>query len=208
MFPQDGGAVDVRSWDLAVIKWREMPVQIGRKPESGFNNPLRLLSDCHRRIEQFLGVLIQVCGTDEGAKLGPEETVALEKALEYFRNAAPKHTADEEESLFPRLRAGPEAQATINCMDALESDHAAAGRDHETVEALGREWLKTGKLDSGNRQEMKLTLERLARMYAKHIEIEDKELFPLAERVLSPDALAKVGEEMAERRGVHARQGR
>ena len=34
-----------------------------------------------------------------------EETrVALESALRYFREAAPKHTADEEESLFPRLR--------------------------------------------------------------------------------------------------------
>jgi hypothetical protein len=29
---------------------------------------------------------------------------ALETALKYFREAAPMHTADEEESLFPLLR--------------------------------------------------------------------------------------------------------
>jgi hypothetical protein len=34
------------------------------------------------------------------------------------------------------------------------------------------------------------------------IEIEDKDLFPLAARVLTEDALAEVGREMAKRRGA------
>jgi len=36
--------------------------------------------------------------------LTEETRAALESALRYFREAAPKHTADEEESLFPRMR--------------------------------------------------------------------------------------------------------
>jgi hypothetical protein len=36
--------------------------------------------------------------------LNEEQRGAFEAALRYFREAAPKHTADEEESLFPRLR--------------------------------------------------------------------------------------------------------
>jgi hypothetical protein len=36
--------------------------------------------------------------------LTEETRAALETALRYFREAAPKHTADEEESRFPRLR--------------------------------------------------------------------------------------------------------
>ena len=37
-----------------------MPVRIGGRPEHGFDEPLGLLSDCHRRIERFLGVLAAV----------------------------------------------------------------------------------------------------------------------------------------------------
>ena len=31
-----------------------MPITIGAAPEGSFAEPLRLLSDCHRRIERFL----------------------------------------------------------------------------------------------------------------------------------------------------------
>lgn len=182
-----------------------MPIQIGQKPESGFNNPLGLLSDCHRRIEQFLAVIIKVCDTADGAPMVSPEIDALENALEYFRNAAPKHTDDEEDSLFPRLRAAPGGQAALDCMAVLESDHAAANRDHEKVDAFAREWLDTGILDPRDLREMKRALERLSRIYARHIATEDRELFPLAARVLPAEVLAEVGREMAERRVFNAK---
>ena len=37
-----------------------MAVQLGAKPEHSFDEPLGLLSDCHRRIEKFLDVMIRV----------------------------------------------------------------------------------------------------------------------------------------------------
>jgi hemerythrin-like domain-containing protein len=179
-----------------------MPVQIGQKPESGFNNPLGLLSDCHRRIEQFLKVLIQVCETADGAPMTPPQIAALQNALEYFRNSAPKHTADEEVSLFPRLRVSADGRAALDCTAELECDHQAANRDHQKVEALAQEWLSNRSLDAPQMREMQQALQRLAGMYARHIAIEDQELFPLAARVLQAEALAEVGREMAERRGL------
>ena len=79
-----------------------MPVQIGAQSHS-FSDPTGLLSDCHRRIEMFLGTLERVASVID-RPLTEETRPALESALRYFREAAPKHTADEEESLFPRLR--------------------------------------------------------------------------------------------------------
>ncbi len=180
----------------------DMPVQIGRKPESDFNDPLGLLSDCHRRIEQFLETIVQVCEKAAGGFLAPPEATALEKALQYFREAAPKHTADEEDSLFPRLRSLGAGRSALRCMEGLEEDHEVAGRAHEAVDSLGRRWLERGFLADVELLEMRQALKRLAGLYARHIEIEDKELFPLAGRVLAPEALAEVGREMAERRGV------
>jgi hemerythrin-like domain-containing protein len=179
-----------------------MAIQIGQKPESDFNNPLGLLSDCHRRIERFLDVLVRLCAKGAGAFLTPSETAAMEKALQYFRESAPKHTADEEQSLFPRLRKASGGQELLKCMEMLESDHATADRDHRAVDLLGRRWIERGNLLDVELLEMKQALQRLSHLYARHIEIEDKKLFPLAAQVLAANALAEVGGEMAERRGA------
>lgn len=178
-----------------------MPVQIGQK-ESDFSNPLGLLSDCHRRIERFLGVLIKICERSKGGEIQADERTALQTALAYFRKSAPQHTADEEDSLFPRLRASGQAETVLDCLTELESDHQVASRDHAIVDGLGTRWLTERKLTEERAQEMNLALARLARLYARHIDIEDAELFPLALRVLPADQLAAVGREMADRRGI------
>lgn len=87
-----------------------MPVQIGAHAHS-FSDPTGLLSDCHRRIKMFLGSLQHVAEVID-RPLTDDARAALESALRYFRESAPKHTADEEESLFPRLvthYGGPDA---------------------------------------------------------------------------------------------------
>lgn len=37
-----------------------MLIKIGHRPDHGFDEPLGLLSDCHRRIEHFLRVLTAI----------------------------------------------------------------------------------------------------------------------------------------------------
>src|ERR1700761_783023 len=81
-----------------------MAIQIGAKPDSGFDDPIGMLKDCHRRIESFLGILCVVVEREQGRTLRDEERVAVQAALQYFRTGGKRHTADEEESLFPRLR--------------------------------------------------------------------------------------------------------
>src|SRR5690606_12809991 len=79
-----------------------MLIRIGQGTDHGFDQPLGLLSDCHRRIERFLGLLVAVTRTRKGGPLPSADRQALERALEYFATAGPRHSADEEESLFPR----------------------------------------------------------------------------------------------------------
>ena len=79
-----------------------MPVQIGVKSHN-FTDPTGLLSDCHRRVEMFLGMLVAVADVIDHPVTADTGRL-LDSALRYFVQAAPKHTADEEESLFTRLR--------------------------------------------------------------------------------------------------------
>jgi len=180
-----------------------MPVVIGAKPESSFADPVGLLQDCHRRIERFLSVLSQVSGR---ASLSAEERQSLEAALRYFREAAPRHTADEEESLFPRLRAGQtsESKAALAKIDALENDHAQAGRLHAEVEKLGQKRLAGGSLAAEESRRFSDLVADLVQLYTGHIAVEENEVFPLAASMLDQSQRASVGAEMAARR---AQQG-
>jgi hemerythrin-like domain-containing protein len=181
-----------------------MAIQIGAKPESSFDDPLGLLSDCHRRIEKFLAQLIRVTEMAKGGTLAESQEEALAVALRYFAKAAPLHTQDEETSLFPRLRdtEAPEAQNALAALDALESDHRAADIAHEEVDRLGRRWLREGNLSPDETARLLAVLQKLQALYAAHIAVEDKQVFPLAGRLLETSALAGLGREMATRRGL------
>jgi len=179
-----------------------MPVEIGKKREASFDDPLGLLSDCHRRIERFLGVLVKLSERGTGVTLEADERASLEASLNYFRNSAPRHTADEEDSLFPRLRASERASEVSAALARLEGDHETAERDHAAVDQLGARWLNDGHLNDEDAKLLRETVARLAQLYASHIALEDRELFPLAGRILGASELAEVGQEMADRRGV------
>ncbi|MEW6206729.1 MAG: hemerythrin domain-containing protein [Acidobacteriota bacterium] len=179
-----------------------MAVTIGGKAENDYTNPLGMLSDCHRRIERFLRTLITVTDQARGRELSREERDALETALRYFREAAPRHTEDEEESLFPRMRACPQAAATLERLDALHTDHEVADSLHEEADLLGREWLTEGSLSTESVRRLIEALKELRAIYERHIAEEDTRIFPLAAEILPRDAIEALAREMASRRSV------
>lgn len=180
-----------------------MSLQIGEQPLPTFQDPLALLSDCHRRIERFLRDLITVVEQARGGRLSPVQRDALETALRYFREAAPRHTQDEEESLFPRMRsaATPGCRKALDQLARLESDHQTAVEGHVMVEQLGRQWLNAGQLSTSETGLLANILNRLRATYDRHIAIEDQEVFPVAGRVLTSSEIEAIGREMARRRG-------
>ena len=178
------------------------------KIENDFDNPLGLLSDCHRRIENFLEQIIRVCETAHGDALSDNQREALEVALRYFRQAAPLHTSDEEDSLFPRLRECAEqddaaAQSAIAVIERLEADHDVADKRHAVIDALGLRWLENNALSAHDATELEGEARNLRAFYAAHIAVEDNELFPLAGKVLADDTTETIGREMASRRGLN-----
>ena len=183
-----------------------MFLKIGQRPDHGFDQPLGLLSDCHRRIEQFLRVLTAITREMAGGALRPAQRSQLEGALTYFATAAPRHTADEEESLFPRLRAcaDPAAAEALQLVERLEHDHADAAAHHAAVDSLARGWLAHGTLPAADVDALLARLTALQAIYEAHIAVEDRELFPAAARLLTGEQIVEVGREMAARRGSPA----
>jgi hemerythrin-like domain-containing protein len=181
-----------------------MPIVIGAKRESNFTDPIGMLGDCHRRIEMFLNALVRVAEQARGEALNEEQRGALETALRYFRDAAPKHTADEEESLFPRLRRieSADVRALMARIESLEEEHLCADRSHGEVDSLGRLWLSEGRLPLEQASRLLAVLVQLRDLYRHHIATEDNEVFPAASRVLSAPDREAIGREMSSRRGI------
>lgn len=177
-----------------------MAVQIGAKLDAGFDDPLGMLKDCHRRIENFLRVLCQVAEGRQKGTLSTEERTAVESALAYFRTGGRRHTQDEEESLFPRLQKSVSA-ADLEAIGALENEHGEADGLHATVDRLFCGWIAAGSLNQEDRQALRSATDRLKNLYAGHIRVEEEVVFPRAAAALDAKALAEIGSEFRTRRG-------
>jgi hemerythrin-like domain-containing protein len=180
-----------------------MPIVIGAKPESDFTDPVGMLGDCHRRIVRFLNVLVSL-SKENGKPLSEEHRKLFATSLRYFREGGPKHTADEEESLFPRLRQlhVPGLETVLTTIDSLEQDHECADRSHVEVDRLGCLWLTNGSLSPEDASRFATLLNQLATLYLHHIGTEDTQVFPFAATALSSADRRAIGAEMAARRGL------
>ncbi len=124
----------------------------------------------------------------------------METALRYFRDAAPRHTADEEDGLFPALEKDRvDAEGMIS---ELERDHRRAEGLHKTVDSLGQLWLTAGNLAESKVIRLKAALGELSALYQEHIRVEEEHIFPGARTFLSREALEAIGRGMAARRGL------
>ncbi len=174
-------------------------IQIGAKRDSGFDDPIGMLTDCHRRIESFLRVLCMVADRARGRVLSEEETVAVSGALSYFKSGGQRHTADEEESLFPRLR----KQGVDNALaeiQRLEGEHRRASELHELVEKLYLDWIEAGRLSADDERMLLDSTAELDRIYKAHIKVEEELVFPQAERTLDKKSIEEMGQEFRTRR--------
>ena len=171
-------------------------------PGASFEAPLEMLSACHHRVENQCATLRRLVphvaqhGADDAARS------AASAVLRYFDTAAKDHHADEETDLFPALiesMAGSDAVCLHQLVDSLSADH-------RQLEAHWRQLrVKLQVIAAGDAASLASDdIEPLITLYERHIEREEKELLPMAARLLSDDALDAVGRAMRERRGIAA----
>lgn len=181
-----------------------MLMQIGQKPEHDFNEPIGMLEDCHKRILHFIQALVSLADMVGAAPLDDDDRHLLEQSLQYFREAAPRHTADEEASLFPQLRSHFDAQSdpAFARLASLTADHRWAEAQHVEVESIGSRWLADGTIRANDLVRLRDLVHSLSHFYAHHITVEEREVFPVARNILSVEEQSTLGQAMAERRGL------
>jgi len=157
-------------------------------------DPFEQLDACHRHVLATTEALWQAMDAlARGREFTPEVLAAVADTLAVIHVAIPLHSADEEQTLFPRLRRCELfAGSPGTPMDCMEQEHV---QHRELASALARGVLQRD-VDAAVRAGRAIASE-----YAEHIAKEDEILFPLARRLLTdPAELAAMADEMHARR--------
>ena len=155
------------------------------------------LERSHRRLEERLIELEEAADAIEAGRDVAQALETVRGVAAWFGRAGARHEADEEASLFPRLRAHGVAAAL--CEELAAQHRAQADLWAEMARLLAASELDAAALAARVRA--------LFRSYAAHVRAEEDELFPAARAALDAAELAGMLEEMAARRGRGGGQG-
>jgi hemerythrin-like domain-containing protein len=156
-------------------------------------DPITLFRLAHARQQH-------VCdGLDELAASNIPDIALARDLLDHVRTELPLHFADEEEGLFPLLRARARpGDGLAELLDRLAADHEATHMVAEAVEeALSR--LVGGDFAG---PKCRALLRTHADHERRHLAEENERILPLAERLLGPDDRAELLAQMRRRRAA------
>lgn len=165
-----------------------------------FSRPLDTLKTCHARIRSECGKLRDLADRVKDGQCDEEGRTIAAALMRYFDTAARFHHEDEEEDLLPRMMAA----ATLGRGSRLTRMVADIATEHREMDRLWTE-LRAGlqELSAGEKLPLNLlSVDRFVKLYASHITVEETNVYPLAEMLLSVEDLAQIGASMAERRGA------
>jgi hemerythrin-like domain-containing protein len=169
---------------------------------SKIEDPLQHILNCHEQIERRLTTLQQAAmtvGFSEGGML-QDAAAALSYELEVLHAIDLLHTEDEEQSLFPRLRARLKDDTSIlePLMLSLELQHQNEQAAFGKLKAVAATLTAKGQQPEQGSSCEDLVLE-LANICRPHISLENDSLLPLARKTLTANDQKEILREMRER---------
>ncbi len=164
-----------------------------------FDHPLEMLHACHGKILRQCNTLQKLAAHLTGNGCDQQAQQAARGILRYFDTAGQFHHQDEEENLFPTLRAlaAPEHAQIEALLERLLAEHTVMFAAWDELRAI------LLPLANGVNTPLPESLTgKFIRCYTDHIAFEEAELLPLAARLLDPQQIIGIGKSMAERRGA------
>ncbi len=135
-----------------------------------------LLLECHGRIRYFTSLALQVAA-GEGAR--PSEiSNAAERLIRYFTVALPLHSADEDESLAPRLAVIGMPAALAGAVQSMTAQHVEIHREIDRLVSLAQVLVDRPELHADVSGPLEQTARRLEELFAAHLSAEEDLIFP------------------------------
>lgn len=154
-----------------------------------------VLFECHQRIRTFGQLAITLATRTDLPS--DELSEACIRCIRYFSEALPHHVADEDESIVPRLRGHrPDVDAALQTMSQQHIEHQPLLRDF--LQQLHD--IQKAPTDLGLRAAFAGQATVLAAEFAKHLELEERVIFPALNTLLTEDERNQIIRELPQRR--------
>jgi len=158
-----------------------------------------LLLGCHTRIRHFTAVAVRL--SQAAATAPPQEIASAARSVcRYYEVALPLHEADENESVYPRLRRAAPAGELAEANQAMVDQHVTIDR---IIARLVEHWRQIAG-EPGRAAERatasRADAEALQTAWDEHLALEERMIFPALRSHLTADDLAGIRAEMHERR--------
>ena len=174
-------------------------IGIGPRTEEKEQDAVDLLLACHSRIRNFTAIAHRLA---EAKGAAPAEIAnAAEAVHRYYTVALPLHEADENETVYPRLR------AAMTAAGAPPAAVEAMVEQHGPIDALVAELVPLwDRLKSAPEsltacaQPMADKCARLQALWDEHLSLEEENVFPAIRRYLDEPTVREMTAEMRARR--------
>ena len=146
------------------------------------HDTIRIIRDEHAALAAMLRSILLLLAEHRQRKTMPD--FASLRAMLFYVDEFPekRHHRKESELLFPKLRARTPLSREL--LDRLDDDHERGERKIRNVEhAL----LAFEMLGESRREQFETAMARYVEFYLAHMALEEREILPLAERVLTKE---------------------
>ncbi len=159
-----------------------------------FSDPLGLLAACHQRMLNHCQLLERMPAWLDEHGVDDEMQRGISSVLRYFNTAAIHHHEDEEQDLFPLLMKDPTLSALI---ERLQGEHRSLASHWRNL-AAELDSLRNGHPTSAFAN----SIMAFTGAYRSHIDVENRDVLPIAATLLDEGQLHRLGVAMARRRSV------
>jgi len=164
-----------------------------QSPAPSHSDPVDALLGCHVRIRHFTALAVSLSRPDAPVD---QIAAAAQAVHRYYTLALPLHEADENESVYPRLRSLLPAGALADANQAMLDQH----REIDVLVAQLIPLWHTIQTRPGLAPASAALAARLLAAWTTHLQLEENIIFPAVRRLLSPAEQSAIREEMSLRR--------
>ncbi|MGH9413356.1 MAG: hemerythrin domain-containing protein [Terriglobales bacterium] len=159
------------------------------------SDAIDLLLGCHCRIRHFTTMARRLAEPEAPSDQIP---AAARAVYRYYKVALPLHEADENQSVYPRLRAAAPPGDLADANQAMVDQHVSIDR---IIAELLPQW-EALEQHPGTAPATAAAAQRLDEAWRDHLELEERLIFPALRAHLSQEDRTAIRQEMIARRNV------
>ncbi len=173
-------------------------IKSARSPVPEAEDAISLLLGCHDRIRHFTEVGARLAQSPQAP--ASDRIEAARAVLRYYTIALPLHEADENESVYPRLKRALPPGELAHANQEMVDQHAGIDATIAELVPMWQQIEREPESQNELGEPLRLRTEHLRSLWNAHLALEEEQVIPAMRKYLATEELSKIAQEMRDRR--------